>query len=496
MSLGRRDAGRTLVSGRWVVGHQDGRHLLIERGEVVFEDGAIVFVGHAFPGEVARRIDRPDALIAPGFVDLDAVSDLDTAVLSLDNTPSWRKGRVWPQSYVARGPYEMYSPDELAFQKRYAFAQLLRNGVTTALPIASLFYRQWGETYDEFAAAAQAAEELGLRVYLGPAYRSGHTVVDEAGTVSLLIDEARGLAGLDEAVRFCRDMEGRAGGLVRTMLAPDRIEGCTPELLRRTAEAARALDVPLRLHCHQSRFEVDEVAKRHGLSPTGWLASLGLLGPRVLLPHFTDFPAFDGVSTRERDLATLLEADATVVHCPVVMARNGAVLDQLSDLRERGLRIGLGTDTWPPDMILNMQVGLMLGRVMARSVSRPSSAEMFDAATWIGADALGRPDLGRLMPGARADLIAIDFGHDGIGQVIDPIQTLMQSSCGRDVTDVVVDGRLVMEGRILPGFDAAAAHQQAQAQFDGLIARYPDRTFGHPPVSEIFTPTYPLRRAP
>ncbi len=322
MSLGRRDAGRTLVSGRWVVGHQDGRHLLIERGEVVFEDGAIVFVGHAFPGEVARRIDRPDALIAPGFVDLDAVSDLDTAVLSLDNTPSWRKGRVWPQSYVARGPYEMYSPDELAFQKRYAFAQLLRNGVTTALPIASLFYRQWGETYDEFAAAAQAAEELGLRVYLGPAYRSGHTVVDEAGTVSLLIDEARGLAGLDEAVRFCRDMEGRAGGLVRTMLAPDRIEGCTPELLRRTAEAARALDVPLRLHCHQSRFEVDEVAKRHGLSPTGWLASLGLLGPRVLLPHFTDFPAFDGVSTRERDLATLLEADATVVHCPVVMARN------------------------------------------------------------------------------------------------------------------------------------------------------------------------------
>lgn len=496
MSLGRRDAGRTLVSGRWVVGHQDGRHLLIERGEVVFEDGAIVFVGHAFPGEVARRIDRPDALIAPGFVDLDAVSDLDTAVLSLDNTPSWRKGRVWPQSYVARSPYEMYSPDELAFQKRYAFAQLLRNGVTTALPIASLFYRQWGETYGEFAAAAQAAEELGLRVYLGPAYRSGHTIVDEAGTVSLLIDEARGLAGLDEAVRFCRDMEGRAGGLVRTMLAPDRIEGCTPELLRRTAEAARALDVPLRLHCHQSRFEVDEVAMRHGLSPTGWLASLGLLGPRVLLPHFTDFPVFDGVSTRERDLATLLEADATVVHCPVVMARNGAALDHLSDLRERGLRIGLGTDTWPPDMILNMQVGLMLGRVMARSVSRPSSAEMFDAATWIGADALGRPDLGRLMPGARADLIAIDFGHDGIGQVIDPIQTLMQSSCGRDVTDVVVDGRLVMEGRILPGFDAAAAHRQAQAQFDGLIARYPDRTFGHPPVSEIFTPTYPLRRAP
>ncbi len=251
---------------------------LIERGEVVFEDGAIIFVGHGFPGEVARRIERPGSLIAPGFIDLDAVADLDTAVLSLDNTPSWRKGRVWPQSYIARGPYEMYTPEELAFQKRYALAQLLRNGVTTALPIASLFYREWGETYEEFAAAAAAAEELGMRVYLGPAYRSGHTQVDEAGTVSLRMDEARGLAGLDEAIRFCRDFESRAGGRVRSMLAPDRIEGCTPELLRRTAAAARELKVPLRLHCHQSQFEVDTVLARHGLSPTGWLASLGVLG--------------------------------------------------------------------------------------------------------------------------------------------------------------------------------------------------------------------------
>lgn len=496
MTYAAETTGRTLVAGRWVVGHRDGRHVLIERGEVVFEGGEIVFVGHGFPGEVTSRIERPDALIAPGFIDLDAVCDLDTAVLSLDNTPSWRKGRIWPTSYVARGPYEMYGPEELALQKRYGLAQLLRNGITTALPIASLFYRAWGETYAEFAAAADAAEDLGLRVYLGPAYRSGHTQVDEAGEVSLFMDEARGLAGLDEAIRFCRDMEGRAGGRVRTMLAPDRIESCTPELLRRTASAARDLDVPLRLHCHQSRFEVETVMRLHGLSPIAWLASLGVLGPRVLLPHFTDFPSVGGVSTREADLAALLGADATVVHCPVVMARNGSALAGLSDLVARGLRIGLGTDTWPPDMILNMQVGLMLGRVIAGSAAQPSSAQMFDAATSAGADALGRPDLGRLMPGARADLIAIDFGHDRIGQVIDPIQTLMQSSSGRDVTDVFVEGRHVLAEGEIPGFDAAAAHARAQRQFDGLIAKYPERTWGHPPVTEIFQPSYPVEGAP
>src|SRR6185436_6309743 len=112
--------------------------------------------------------DAGRALVGPGFVDLDALADLDTTVLGFDAQPAWRKGRVWPRSYMDTGPVEMYSPDELAFQKRYAFAWLLRNGITTALPIASLFYRAWGETTEEFEAAAAIAGELGLRVYLGP----------------------------------------------------------------------------------------------------------------------------------------------------------------------------------------------------------------------------------------------------------------------------------------------------------------------------------------
>ncbi|MCZ8108996.1 MAG: amidohydrolase family protein [Burkholderiales bacterium] len=495
-SPSHRPAGRTLLSGRWVVGHREGRHVLVPNGEVVFEDDRIVFVGRAFQGDVARRIDSPGGLVCPGFIDLDAVSDLDTGILALDNTPAWKKGRVWPTSYMTRGPYEMYSPEELAFQKRYAFAQLLRNGVTTALPIASLFYRRWAETTDEFAAAADAAGELGLRVYLGPAYRSGHTCVDGSGAVSLAIDEEKGLAGLAEALRFCRDFEGRHDGLVRTMLSPDRIESCTPDLLRRTAAAARESRVPVRLHCHQSDFEVSEVMRRHGLSPAAWLASLGFLSERTLLPHATHFPRVVDGTTRDRDLALMRDADATVVSCPVVMARHGAALDSLSRCRAMGLRVGLGTDTWPPDMILNMQMGLMLSRVMDRSADSISSGDLFDAATRIGADALGRPDLGRLQPGAKADIVVVDLSHDRIGPAIDPIQTLMVAGSGRDVRTVVVDGRLVVQDGVLAGFDAPAEHRRAQTQFDGLIARYPDRTFGHPPVAEIFPPTYPLDAPP
>src|SRR5215813_4263673 len=239
---------RTRLTADWVVGHANGRHCLIEHGEVVYQDARIVFVGQDFPGEVDVTHVCGKALIAPGFIDLDALSDLDTTILAFDNQPGWRKGRVWPQSYMNRGPYEMYTPEELAFQKRYAFAQLLRNGITTALPIASLFYREWGETPEEFVSAADIASELGLRVYLGPAFRSGNQVVNANETIGAYFDEARGLAGLELAIEFCRTQEGRHGGLVRAMLAPDRIETCTPELLHRTAAASRELDVPVRLH--------------------------------------------------------------------------------------------------------------------------------------------------------------------------------------------------------------------------------------------------------
>ena len=63
-----RPNGAVLMTARFVVGHRAGRHVLIENGEVVFDDGAIVFVGRGYGGPVARRIDYGLALIGPGQV--------------------------------------------------------------------------------------------------------------------------------------------------------------------------------------------------------------------------------------------------------------------------------------------------------------------------------------------------------------------------------------------------------------------------------------------
>lgn len=488
----KRPEGRILLSARWIVGHANGRHRLIENGELVFEDGRIVFVGRIYTGEVARRIDYGNALIGPGFVDLDALSDLDTTILAYDNQPAWKKGRVWPRSYVEAGPYEMYTREELAFQKRYAFASLIRNGITTALPIASLFYRAWGETTEEFSDAADAAADLGLRAYLGPAYRTGNQVVETDGRITTYYDEPRGLAELDAAIGFCKKYEGAAGDLIRTMLSPDRIETCTPELVRRTAAAGRELRVPVRQHSCQSKIEYDLVVQQHGMSPPEWMASLGLLSERTLLPHGTFVSGSRHIARPGRDLNIISDAGSTIVHCPLVSGRHGNVIDHFGRYREMGIRIGLGTDTAPPDMIENMRVGMILTRVTAASVSAVRSEDYYDAATIGGADAIGRRDLGRLLEGARADLTVFDLDRPHLGQVIDPIQTMMLSGHGRDFSTVVIDGRFVMENGVIPGVDEAADTCRAQKQFEKILALYPTRTHGHPPAGEIFSSSYPV----
>jgi cytosine/adenosine deaminase-related metal-dependent hydrolase len=483
----------TSIRGRFVVGFDGNDHCLIPDGEVVYRGDTIVHVGPAYSGAVDRRIDVGNAIVGPGFIDLDALGDLDSTVLAFDNQPGWATGRIWSEAYARAGPREAYDPDELAFQRLYAFAHLVRNGITTAAPIASLLYREWAETYDEFSCAVDAAARVGLRVYLGPAYRTGVTVTDGSGRLDRIWDEPRGLEGLAEAIRFVRTFDGAHGGLIRGMLAPDRIETCTPRLLRETADAANALGCPVRLHCCQSHYEFETVSRLHQRTPIQWIRDNGFLGSRTFLPHGVFLAGHSRVRHAvEEDVDLLAASGASLVHCPLVMLRQGNTMESFARLTRRGINIALGTDTFPPDLLENMRAGIMTCRLVDGDAAACSAADFYRAATLGGARALGRSDLGRLAPGAKADITVFDLDMSHHGQLVDPIQTMILNGVRGGFTTAVINGRLVMEQGELPGIDFAALHRQAQAQYDRLmqcVAAWAPQDSGR---TELFAPSFPI----
>ncbi len=481
-------APRIGLKASCVVGFDGQRHVLWRDGEVVIENSRVLFVGRGFPGPVDQWIDYGNALLGPGFIDLDALGDLDSTVLTLDNCDERTMGRMWSQEYLERGPKESYSFEEEVFKYRYAFTQLIRNGITTAMPITSMYYREWAESFDEFAAVAGVAAELGLRTYLGPCYMSGMQVVQRDGSLTEHWDEARGLAGLDAAERFFRDFDGSHGGLIRGALLPDRIQTCTPALLQRTAALSRELRAPVRLHCCQGKDEVALVKRLRGQAPLAWLERLDLLGPRTLLPHGIHIEGDD-------DLARLADSGASLVHCPVVFARDGEALDSFGRYRAHGVNFALGTDTWPADLLDNMRQGLNIARIREGGTAQTSALDLYNAATLGGARALGRDDLGRLAPGAKADITVFSLDGLHLGPLFDPLKNLILAGRGDDCIASWINGRCVMEDGQVKGVDYPTLQRQAQRQFHKLMQSHAERAFGQPDWRGLFQPAMPFADA-
>ena len=482
---------RTRLKAAYVMGFDGSSHELWRDGEVVFSNEVIEFVGRDFPGPVDRTVDYGRALISPGLIDLDALGDLDSGVLAVDNGDKREMGRLWSEDYLRRGPRETYSRDEERFKFRYAFTHLIRNGITTALPIASMYYREWAETCEEYFDAAAIARQLGLRVYLGPCYMSGITYVRRDRTLDQHWDESRGLDGLARTLRFIRDIDGAGDGLVRGMLAPDRIETCTPDLLARTAAASAELDVPVRLHCCQSLYELETVMRLHRATPLQWLEDLGLLTPRAILPHGIYLGGHPKAPDTGDDWRRLVESGASIAHCPAVFARNGEALDSFGRYRAAGINLGMGTDTWPPDLLHNMQLGLYVARVVEGDAVHTSMADLYCAATLGGAKALRRDDLGRLAPGAQADIVVFDLTGTHLGPFFDPVKNLVLAGRGSDCRASYIRGRCVMEDYCVMGVDAGALQREADRQFGKMIASHRDRAFDSRAADRLFHPVFP-----
>ncbi len=397
----------------------------------------------------------------------------------------------WSESYFRHHRHDLFTLEEELFKRKYALVQLLLNGITTAMPIAAETYKGWCEGYAEMAGVAEIAGELGLRIYLGPSYRSGVNVVRNDGTRSVLWEEALGEQGLDEAIRFVEDFDGAYDGLIRGALLPCRIETVTLDLLRRTKAAADRLGCHVRLHALQSLVEMRLLQEWYGKGPLQLLQELEMLSPRMLIPHGSYIGGHPRAEERyHSELALLAASGTSIIHCPLTSIRYTDALDSFDRYRQAGVNIALGTDSFPPDLIRGMDYGNNLAKLIGNSKSAGTAADYFRAATLGGAKALGRNDLGRLAAGAKADITIIDLSKLRSGAIDDPIRTLLMNCNGADVHTVIINGRIVVQDGRIPGLDMEQMKAEGQRYFDKLKAAYPERDYQQRPVNELFPPSF------
>ncbi|PAE42671.1 amidohydrolase family protein [Bacillus sp. 7884-1] len=483
----------TKLKGRYVIGFDGDDHVILEDSEVVYENDTIIYVGKSYSGKVDEVIDAGNAVISPGFIDLNALGDIDHDILHLEATSDKQKNLLWSKSYVENGHHEVMTAEEEAFKSLYAYSQLILHGVTTAMPITSVFYKKWAETYEELATAANHASRLGLRIYLGPSYQSGIRVVEPDGTIKLYWDEDAGRAGLERAVKFVEEFDGAYDGLVKGMLAPERIESQTEESLKLTKYYSEKLNVPIKLHAAQGSFEYHTILEKYGVTPIRYLYNLGFLGPKTGIPHAHFIAGYSEAESGDGDdRALLTETNTTVIHCPLIIGRHSSALESFAKYKRAGINLALGTDTFPPDMFQNIRTGSMLSRLIEKEVKDSSYADLFRAATIGGANFLGREDLGRLTAGAKADIIAIDLDGFHMGVIDDPIRTMIASGSGRDVKLSIINGRVVMKDRVIPNLDLEEIKSKGQKYFNKMKKGYLERDYQQLPENELLPSSFKI----
>ena len=203
---------------------------------------------------------------------------------------------------------------------------------------------------------------------------------------------------------------------------------------------------------------------------------IGILDRRTVLGHaiFIDEHSWLRWHSRQ-DLGILAATETSVAHCPSPFARYGQTLEDFGRYRRAGVNLGLGTDVAPHNLIEEMRLAATLARVAAEDITTTSLTDIFHAATAGGAQALGRTDIGRLAPGAKADLVLVDLKNPWMMPARDPLRSLVYTAADRAIQKVFIDGALVVDAGKVLTLDhpaALAALSDAQARMIASVPRH------------------------
>jgi len=472
----------------WVVAYDGQQHRLLKNGDVWYEGNTIIHVGpstgYVPEGKPADEVvDGSGFLVIPGLINTHGHATGEALKKGvLEDTGSRKLGMSGLYEY----PIRPATREDMYTALRVGLLEMLKSGCTTVL--------EEGQHDDE---SVHVVAETGIRAYVTRIYNAGWWYTRNGHRVDYDLDDERGRKSFEEAVEFTRRHQNLYDGRIKSLLSPHAPDTCPPWMLRMTREAADELGVPVHVHCAQSVVEFDEMIRRYGRTPVEVLYDAGLVGPDVMFGHCVFLNDHPWINYRDaNDLQLILETRTNVDYAPWVFGRRGIIMHSFARLVEAGVNVSLGTDSFPQDMMEVMRWAAIFSKIAERDPWKGTAGQVFTAATLGGAKALGRDDLGRLAPGAKADIVLVDLNNLWMRPVRDPIKSLVFTATSRAVHTVIVDGRVVVkEGRVLT-LDEEKLVWELQAAADRAVAAaFPHRDWAGRTIDEIAPLSFPLWQA-
>ena len=402
----------------------------IPGGAVDVEGGRVVWAGPAdqAPPRPEAPVTRIDGILMPGMIDIHCHTPMVLLRGAGEGLPveRWLREVMWPRE-------AKLTPEDVRTGMTAGAAELLANGITTSV-----------EMYFHGDAVARGADDAGLRCLV-----TAPVIEDEAlprlGSWEEQLEAAA--AAVDEWASNPR---------IEVGIGPHAAYSVSERCLRRIADLARDTGMLVHIHVNEEEWEDGAVRERTGRAATEYLESIGLQAARVLAAH--------AVWMTDRDIEVFARNRVAVAHCPCSNTKHGAGIARVDDMAAAGLRLGIATDGPAShhrlDLFEEMRTAVRLSRVHRRDAQGFPPERALRMVTAEAADAVDRPDLGRLEEGAWADMLALDAGYPPFHPAApgggDPFSRIVWSGSPAAVRTVWVAGRKVVEDGAVTTVDRAA----------------------------------------
>ncbi|MGI8522516.1 MAG: formimidoylglutamate deiminase [Nocardioides sp.] len=352
------------------------------------------------------------------------------------------RGTFWTwreQMYDVAGRLD---PDSYFLLARATYREMVAAGMTSVGEFHYLHHQPDGTPYDDPNAMGHAlvaaAREAGLRItLLDTCYLSAGFGKPLEGVQRRFEDGD--VDGWAERISTLHDAEGsRIGGAFHSVRAVPR-----DQMRRHTAS-------PLHLHLSEQRAENEQCLAEYGLTPTQVVAEAGHLTPHTTLVHATHLT--------DDDIALIGRAGVYADFCPTTERDLGDGIGPSRALHDAGARLTLGSDSHAViDLFEEMRAVELDERLASEQRGHWSAAELLTAATATGHESLGWDDAGAIAVGQRADLVTLDLVSPRTAGSGADEHTAVFAAGAADVTQVMVDGRIVSVDRTQIGRELADA---------------------------------------